>query len=214
MVLSKRYYCITYDNGERECFNDDSFWYSDVRFPPAASAQTQTIKKADFQKQTGIIIKWIILASFFIIFFGWFVIGHIHAKQRLKKGLPLLAYHRVCLPPFPIINHPHSTSSNTTHSSSSPTTNAAAQAPLKTTSPSTKHNKPTSPAEHHQTHNTPSEQTARGLNPRLYTRTPMPRRSTLRRLVRQRQVPASRVLWRCRSMGRHHSRWARSRAVL
>ncbi|KAE8822699.1 hypothetical protein HRS9139_10039 [Pyrenophora teres f. teres] len=47
MVLSKRYYCITYDNGERECFNDDSFWYSD----------------------TGIIVKWIILASFFFIFF-------------------------------------------------------------------------------------------------------------------------------------------------
>ncbi|CAA9957611.1 hypothetical protein CFE70_001183 [Pyrenophora teres f. teres 0-1] len=76
MVLSKRYYCITYDNGERECFNDDSFWYSD----------------------TGIIVKWIILASFFFIFFGWFVIGHIHAKQRLKKGLPLLAYHRFLIP--------------------------------------------------------------------------------------------------------------------
>ena len=38
MVLSKRYYCITYDNGERECFNDDSFWYSDVRtYPPTST---------------------------------------------------------------------------------------------------------------------------------------------------------------------------------
>jgi hypothetical protein len=45
--------------------------------------------------QKGIIIKWIILGVFFAVFMLWFVGGYIHAKQRLKKGLPLLRYHRV-----------------------------------------------------------------------------------------------------------------------
>jgi hypothetical protein len=49
-------------------------------------------------EQKGIIIKWIILGVFFAIFMLWFVGGYIHAKQRLKKGLPLLGYHRVRLP--------------------------------------------------------------------------------------------------------------------
>jgi hypothetical protein len=41
------------------------------------------------------IIKWIIFGTLFGIFMLWFVGGYIHAKQRLKKGLPLLSYHRV-----------------------------------------------------------------------------------------------------------------------
>lgn len=45
--------------------------------------------------QKGIIIKWIILGVLFALFMAWFVGGYIHAKQRLKKGLPLLGYHRV-----------------------------------------------------------------------------------------------------------------------
>ncbi|KAI4673229.1 uncharacterized protein J4E88_008841 [Alternaria novae-zelandiae] len=70
--LTKRY-CVEFDDGSRECgFDDNGFWYSDK----------------------GIIVKWIILAAFFLIFFGWFVGGRIHAKQRLRKGLPLLSYHR------------------------------------------------------------------------------------------------------------------------
>jgi hypothetical protein len=51
----------------------------------------------DFSQQKGILIKWIILGVFFAIFMLWFVGGYIHAKQRLKKGLPLLGYHRVSL---------------------------------------------------------------------------------------------------------------------
>jgi hypothetical protein len=71
--LTKRYYCVEDFAGTRECYEgSDAFWYTD----------------------TGIIVKWIILASFFLIFFGWFVGGRIHAKRRLRKGLPLLAYHR------------------------------------------------------------------------------------------------------------------------
>jgi hypothetical protein len=30
MVLSKRY-CVTYDDGQIQCYDDDSFWYTDVR---------------------------------------------------------------------------------------------------------------------------------------------------------------------------------------
>ncbi|KAF2846833.1 hypothetical protein T440DRAFT_220222 [Plenodomus tracheiphilus IPT5] len=76
MVLAKRYNCIIDDDGYRQCYSDDSFWYTDK----------------------GIIIKWIILITFFLVFFGWFVGGYIHAKQRLRKGLPLLAYHRFLIP--------------------------------------------------------------------------------------------------------------------
>ncbi|KAJ4287329.1 hypothetical protein N0V90_012727 [Kalmusia sp. IMI 367209] len=71
MVLSKRY-CVQYDEDRTiECFRD-GFWYSD----------------------TGIIIKWVILASFFLFFMAWFLGGYLHAKARLRKGKPLLAYHR------------------------------------------------------------------------------------------------------------------------
>ncbi|PVI03682.1 hypothetical protein DM02DRAFT_652280 [Periconia macrospinosa] len=70
MVLSKRY-CVEYVDGTIECFRD-GFWYS----------------------STGIIIKWAILAGFFLFFVAWFVGGYIHAKRRMKKGKPLLAYHR------------------------------------------------------------------------------------------------------------------------
>jgi hypothetical protein len=41
------------------------------------------------------IIKWIILGTMFALFMAWFVGGYIHAKARLRKGLPLLGYHRV-----------------------------------------------------------------------------------------------------------------------
>ncbi|KAL6711958.1 hypothetical protein ACN47E_003001 [Coniothyrium glycines] len=72
MLLSKRVYCSESVDGTRECFDDDGFWYSDQ----------------------GIIVKWVILASLFALFMGWFVGGYIHAKRRLRAGKPLLAYHR------------------------------------------------------------------------------------------------------------------------
>ncbi|KAF2736643.1 hypothetical protein EJ04DRAFT_510946 [Polyplosphaeria fusca] len=74
MGLVKRY-CVEYVDGTVECFRD-GFWYSD----------------------TGIIVKWSILAAFFLLFFGWFVGGYIHAKRRMRKGLPLMAYHRWLIP--------------------------------------------------------------------------------------------------------------------
>ncbi|KAF2118265.1 hypothetical protein BDV96DRAFT_380911 [Lophiotrema nucula] len=74
MGLQKRY-CVEYVDGTVECFRD-GFWYTDK----------------------GIIIKWCILAAIFFIFFAWFVGGYLHAKRRMKKGLPLMAYHRWLVP--------------------------------------------------------------------------------------------------------------------
>ncbi|CAO2657001.1 Nn.00g058040.m01.CDS01 [Neocucurbitaria sp. VM-36] len=71
MILAKRY-CVQYDDGDVRCYDEDGFWYSDK----------------------GVIIKWVLLALIFFTFFGWFLGGYIHAKRRLKKGQPLLAYHR------------------------------------------------------------------------------------------------------------------------
>ncbi|KAK7430229.1 hypothetical protein QQZ08_003204 [Neonectria magnoliae] len=45
---------------------------------------------------TGVIVKWVVFISISVIFLAWIVGGYLHAKSRLKKGLPLLAYHR-CL---------------------------------------------------------------------------------------------------------------------
>ncbi|KAF2662981.1 hypothetical protein K491DRAFT_10285 [Lophiostoma macrostomum CBS 122681] len=64
-------YCVVYDDGTEQCYRD-SFWYSN----------------------TGYIVKWCILAGFFLFFMAWFVGGYLHAKSRMKKGLPLLGYHR------------------------------------------------------------------------------------------------------------------------
>ena len=51
---------------------------------------------------TSYVIKWAVfgglMAACLLFFFG----GYIHAKQRMKKGLAPLSYHRVrsCLPIF------------------------------------------------------------------------------------------------------------------
>ncbi|KAJ4355280.1 hypothetical protein N0V95_003035 [Ascochyta clinopodiicola] len=71
MVLAKRY-CLEYVDGTIECFRDGGFWYT----------------------TKGQIIKWSILGSLFGLFMLWFIGGYIHAKRRMKKGKPLLAYHR------------------------------------------------------------------------------------------------------------------------
>lgn len=63
-------------DGEIHCYRNDGFWYS----------------------TTGEIIKWSILAAIFLFFMAWFLGGYVHAKQRMRKGLPLLAYHRWLIP--------------------------------------------------------------------------------------------------------------------
>lgn len=213
LSLTKRYYCVDDFAGGRECYEgDDGFWYTDVCLPSTPCSRDVELT----MQQKGIIVKWIILASFFVIFFGWFVGGRIHAKQRLRKGLPLLGYHRVRLTPLP---PSVSTPSNTNKKCNSfwyPIRNVAAMAKSpRTTSPFTKHKTPT-----HPTHSTHRGRTAHGRNPRRCTRTPMRHHNILRHrrpVPPRRTLTKGRRLWRCRCTVHHHkeylSRRDLSRAV-
>ncbi|KAH8899229.1 hypothetical protein GQ53DRAFT_303962 [Thozetella sp. PMI_491] len=44
--------------------------------------------------RTGIIVKWSLFLGFTVIIGLYILIGYIHAKRRLRKGLVPLAYHR------------------------------------------------------------------------------------------------------------------------
>lgn len=41
MTLSKRYYCVEAIDGETECFVNDGFWYTEVRFVFGMHAQLE-----------------------------------------------------------------------------------------------------------------------------------------------------------------------------
>jgi len=56
---------------------------------------TRRVLICDKTCETAYIIKWAVLLSLFGIFFLWLIIGYWHAKRRIAKGLPPLAYHRV-----------------------------------------------------------------------------------------------------------------------
>lgn len=45
--------------------------------------------------QTGLIVRWVIFLSLLGIVLLYVVVGHLHARRRIKKGLQPLAYHRV-----------------------------------------------------------------------------------------------------------------------
>jgi hypothetical protein len=149
----------------------------------------------------------------FALFMGWFVGGYIHAKQRLRKGLPLLGYHRVCLL-LPLSTH---TRTDCVNSSSYPTRNANATArSRRITSLSTPKSNRTTPTKH-PTHRAP----ALTLSPRRYTITVMPRRSTMRHRAPRRRTRARAL--RCRYMRRRRGSsrvvwwvpgmWSRDRQV-
>jgi hypothetical protein len=46
-------------------------------------------------KQTAVAIKWAILTGLLLFSMAFFIGGYLHAKSRLKKGLPPMRYHRV-----------------------------------------------------------------------------------------------------------------------
>jgi hypothetical protein len=101
MGLVKRY-CVEYVDGTVECFRD-GFWYTDVSvcLSTLSLSSEEALGHCNFPLtavQTGIIIKWSILAAIFFLFMAWFVGGYIHAKRRMRKGLPLMAYHRWLVP--------------------------------------------------------------------------------------------------------------------
>lgn len=46
--------------------------------------------------KTGVIVKWSLFLAICVAFGLYLLIGYIHAKKRIQKGLPPLGYHRVC----------------------------------------------------------------------------------------------------------------------
>lgn len=44
--------------------------------------------------KTGQIVRWSVFLGLFTILTAYIFIGYFHARSRMKKGLPLLAYHR------------------------------------------------------------------------------------------------------------------------
>jgi hypothetical protein len=197
LSLSKRDEdCVRYTNGDVVCY--DGFWGSDVRSTHLPFSRIHGF--ANTLPQKGIIIKWVILALFFGVFLGWFVGGYIHAKRRLKKGLPLLSYHRVRSLPnsLPTIRlHDSytwldSNADTMPTSSSSPTPNASATAKYRRITSPFMHSR-TRTANIHNTRNTSSKDNNM-RNPRHCTRM-MRRHSTLRHRSRMKDRA-----WRCRCM--------------
>jgi hypothetical protein len=66
------------------------WWWTRVR----ESARQFLVIVADLF-QTGMIVKYSILAGFFLLTTGFLVGSYIHARMRMKKGLDPLGYHRV-----------------------------------------------------------------------------------------------------------------------
>ncbi|KAK4218862.1 hypothetical protein QBC37DRAFT_179715 [Rhypophila decipiens] len=66
-----------------ECMNDDGFWdenlCEDVPF---------------WWTRTGVIVKWALFLGLTTILFLYLLIGYLHAKSRMNKGLAPLGYHR------------------------------------------------------------------------------------------------------------------------
>lgn len=48
--------------------------------------------------RTGLIVKWVVFLSLLVFFTAWVTLGYMHAKKRMQKGLPPLAYHRWLVP--------------------------------------------------------------------------------------------------------------------
>ncbi|OIW24002.1 hypothetical protein CONLIGDRAFT_564448, partial [Coniochaeta ligniaria NRRL 30616] len=44
--------------------------------------------------RTGIIVKWCLFLGLVLLFSSYMLIGYMHAKKRIARGLPPLAYHR------------------------------------------------------------------------------------------------------------------------
>jgi len=53
--------------------------------------------------KTGVIVKWSLFLAICVAFTLYLLIGYIHAKKRIQRGLPPLSYHRVRLKPIIIL---------------------------------------------------------------------------------------------------------------
>lgn len=64
-------------------------------YPGQSSINDGLSPEAYKDMERAILIKWSVLGGIFLFLVMWITIGHIHARRRLRKGLPLLFYHRV-----------------------------------------------------------------------------------------------------------------------
>jgi hypothetical protein len=72
---------------------DGRFWYSRVRW--CLALYCGLCDGELIVLQTGQIVRWSIFFGLFVLFMLYMIIGYWHAKRRIAKGLPPLAYHRV-----------------------------------------------------------------------------------------------------------------------
>ncbi|KAK7744086.1 hypothetical protein SLS53_003604 [Cytospora paraplurivora] len=66
--------------------NDNDFTYDDDTIVPF------------WYTSTGHIVRWVIFLCILVLFLAYVLGGYIHAKKRMRKGLPPLAYHRWLVP--------------------------------------------------------------------------------------------------------------------
>ncbi|KIW19999.1 hypothetical protein PV08_00574 [Exophiala spinifera] len=64
------------NNTNNDNFDDGYWWYS----------------------STAYAIKWAIIAAILVALFLFFIVGYLHARRRMRKGQPPLAYHRWLVP--------------------------------------------------------------------------------------------------------------------
>lgn len=69
-----------------------------LRYAPSCPRQRNPRTDLLSPIQTAYAIKWAVIAAILVAFLLYFVGGYFHARQRMKKGLPPLKYHRVCFP--------------------------------------------------------------------------------------------------------------------
>ncbi|KAJ9192941.1 hypothetical protein DTO166G4_5135 [Paecilomyces variotii] len=60
----------------------------------ADSERQQEANEFAREADTILIIRWAIFAGIALILLIWFLAGFLHARVRMRKGLPPLAYHR------------------------------------------------------------------------------------------------------------------------
>ncbi|MCJ1444213.1 MAG: hypothetical protein MMC23_004714 [Stictis urceolatum] len=71
---------------------------SPVIFPRQDPEFVEDGHRSWWYSQTASIVKWSILAGIVLFFMAWFLGGYWHARMRIRKGLPLMKYHRFLVP--------------------------------------------------------------------------------------------------------------------
>ena len=65
----------------------------------SATAANLSFLTCQLSSQTGVIVKWSLFLGLLVFITLYLLIGYTHAKKRIRKGLPPLAYHRVSASP-------------------------------------------------------------------------------------------------------------------